>query len=468
MQRLIHSILAVYCTAGCSLIPISNMHVAYAAPWNEHGRLKVSENKRFLQHQNGTPFFYLGDTAWELFHRISREEAEKYLENRKQKGFTVIQAVGLAELKGLDEGNYYGDLPLIDKDPTKPNEKYWKHVDWVIDKAAEKGLYIGLLPTWGSHVNDQPVINVDNARAFGEWIGNRYKKKPNIIWILGGDRTGQTQDKDFRPIWRAVAKGIKIQDSNHLITYHPPAGTSSSTWFHDDSWLDFNMIQTGHSNRHNRGSYLFIESDYNRSPVKPTLDGEIRYEDHPIAWNPSNGYFRSDDVRQAAYWSVFAGGAGVTYGHHSIWQFYGSRSAQYPVSHPEDYWYNKLNSPASSQMRHLKNLILSRPFFSRVPDTSIIAGKNEEGASHMRATRGDGYAFVYFSLGQSQDIQMSKISGDIRCWWYDPRSGKAQEIGQFNNSGVIKFDAPGNTAPGNDWILVMDDISKGYGKPGMR
>src|SRR6188508_1861191 len=115
--------------------------------------LKISENKRFLVNESGKPFFYLGDTAWELFHRLNREETDKYLEDRAKKGFTVIQAVALAELNGLNDPNPYGQKPLIDNDPTKPDVKvgpqndYWDHVDYIVNKAEKLGLTIGFLPT---------------------------------------------------------------------------------------------------------------------------------------------------------------------------------------------------------------------------------------------------------------------------------------------------------------------------------
>jgi len=114
------------------------------------GDLKVAPNHRFLTYADGKPFFYLGDTAWELFHRLNREEAEEYLENRRAKGFTVIQAVVLAELDGLNTPNANGDKPLIDNDPARPNEAYFKHVDWIVATANRKGLYIGMLPTWAT------------------------------------------------------------------------------------------------------------------------------------------------------------------------------------------------------------------------------------------------------------------------------------------------------------------------------
>ena len=158
---------------------------AFAQNWKgpsvdlSHGKLKISANHHYLEFEDGTPFFYLGDTAWELFHRLNKTETEKYLEDRRSKGFTVIQAVVLAELNGLYDPNAEGDLPLIDQDPTKPNEAYFEHVDWVVDRAAEKGMFVALLPTWGDKWNLKwgvgPVVfTPHNALVFGEYIGNRY------------------------------------------------------------------------------------------------------------------------------------------------------------------------------------------------------------------------------------------------------------------------------------------------------
>ena len=107
--------------------------------------LRISENGRFIKKSNGTPFFYLGDTAWELFHRLDMQEAEYYLKNRADKGFTVIQAVILSELNGISVPNANGDLPLFNKDPKRPNEAYFKHVDAIVEKASSLGLVMGCL-----------------------------------------------------------------------------------------------------------------------------------------------------------------------------------------------------------------------------------------------------------------------------------------------------------------------------------
>jgi hypothetical protein len=152
-------------------------------------KLKITENRRYLQYENGKPFFYLGDTAWELFHRLNREEATQYLTNRAHKGFTVIQAVVLAQLGGLTVPNPYGDLPLVGGDPARPNEAYFRHADFIVNKAEELGMFVGMLPTWGSHwALGKAAFNPANARQYGRFLGARYKDKA-IIWILGGDRS---------------------------------------------------------------------------------------------------------------------------------------------------------------------------------------------------------------------------------------------------------------------------------------
>ena len=168
-------------------------------------RLRVSENHRFVVQEDGKPFFYLADTAWESFHRLNRKDAAEYLKIRASQGFTVVQAVALAEFDGLTEPNAYGKLALIGKDPTRPAVTpgskpgdaaaydYWDHVDYVVDEANRNGMYVGLLPTWGSWVvkdprKDESIFTAASAQAYGEFLGKRYGKK-GVIWILGGDRS---------------------------------------------------------------------------------------------------------------------------------------------------------------------------------------------------------------------------------------------------------------------------------------
>ena len=442
-------------------------------PWKgvsvdfNHGRLKVSENKRFLVFEDGTPFYYLGDTGWELFHRLNKDETEKYLENRRAKGFTVIQAVVLAELDGLNTPDAEGNKPLIDNDPLKPNEAYFTHVDWVIKKAEEKGIFIGLLPTWGDKVDKQwgigpAIFNKENGYKYGQWIGNRYKDFKNIIWINGGDRDGGGSNK---PIWEAIGEGIKSVDKNHLMTFHPWGERSSSEWFQESKWLDFNMCQTGHGQRSYAIYKRIIVRDYNLLPVKPCFDGEPRYEDHPVGWNPDVlGWFNDADIRQAMYWNLFSGSFGHTYGCHPIWQML--TPGREPVGLARHNWYDALDLPGAYDLIHARRLLESRPFLSRLPDQSLIIPAYFPETDYVVATRGDGYAFVYFPTGWTAEINLDLLGAEtINAWWFDPRKGEAKLIDKIPGKGIRKF-APPSGGRGNDWILVLDDSSKNFKTPG--
>jgi hypothetical protein len=377
--------------------------------------------------------------------------------------------VVLAELDGLNTPNVYGQRPLLDNDPAKPNEEYFRHVDYIVNKAEQKGIYIGMLPTWGDKVTKAwgkgPVVFANEylnaAEAYGRFLGRRYGDKPNIIWILGGDRVADNAEN----IWRAMAAAIRQADAGrHLMTYHPQGGRSSAEWFHEDSWLDFNMLQSGHG-RFDNPNYKSVTADYKRTPVKPCFDGEPRYEDHPVNWNPRNGWFAEFDVRQAAYWALFAGAFGHTYGCHDIWQMYAPGRG--PISSARNNWYDVLDLPGAWDMMHVRSLMESRPFLTRLPDQSLIAGDAGDGPEHIRATRGRDYAFIYLPYGQKFTAVMGRISGrKVTAWWFDPRTGLAEKIGTYPNAGTVEFDPPGEKARANDWVLVLDDADKDFAAPG--
>jgi hypothetical protein len=433
--------------------------------------LKVSDNHRFLTTSNGKPFFYMADTAWELFHRLNHEDAELYFTDRAGKHFNVIQACVLAEFGGLSVPNANGHLPLTNNDPAQPNEDYFKDVDWMVEKAASVGLYTGMLPTWGDKVDKKwgagpEIFNPQNAQAYGEFLGRRYKDKP-IIWIVGGDRPVENDNQ--RSIWRAMAEGLRKGDGGcHLMTYHASGLRSSSEWFANDSWLDFNMLQSGHAAR-DILDWGMIWNDYQKQPIKPTVNGEPNYEDHPINWTPDNGYFNDFDVRRQAYFAVFAGGCGHTYGCHDVWQFY--QDGREPISHARTQWKDALKLPGSSQMQYLKALVESRPYLSRVPDQSLLKSPEGKDGDHCQATRdaAGSYALIYIPHGKGVKIDLGKLSGPrLKAYWYDPREGGANPAGEFDNKGTAEFVPPTANKAGepNDWVLVLDDVSKQFGPPG--
>ena len=431
-------------------------------------RLKVSENHRYLMQEDGNPFFWLGDTGWLLFSKLSREEAEEYLDDRAAKGFNVIQVMVIHD---LDATNVYGDSALIEGDVGRPRVTegtsfgqptaydYWDHVDHIISLAAQKGLYMALVPVWGSNVRSGR-ISPEQAGRYASWLALRYARRTNIIWLNGGD----TRGAENNDIWNLIGHSIRENAPGQLITFHPFGRTSSSMWFSDAEWIDFNMFQSGHRRydqddtelAYGEDNWRYVRHDLQMEPVRPTLDGEPSYEGIPQGLHdPSQPYWDDDDVRRYAYWSVFAGACGFTYGHNAVMQMHkpGDVNPSYGV---REYWYEALDAKGASQMTHLKDLMLSRPYFERVPDQALIAAGQGERYDFLVATRGQDYALVYTWNGRDMEIRMGQIRGDqVHASWLNPRTGALTNIGDFRNSGVLKFDPPGAKENGNDWVLLL-------------
>ena len=448
------------------------VRVAAGPPADGRQALQVSEDKRFLVNADGRPFFYLADTAWELFHRLNREQARRYLKARSEQGFTVVQAVALAELDGLSAPNAYGALPLLDKDPARPaltpgsdparkgEYDYWDHVDYVVNEAAGLGLHVALLPTWGSWVNEYPIFDLASAKTYGQFLGKRYKDK-NVLWVLGGDRDPSSER--VRQIWRAMAAGIGQGAGGAgaaLISYHPGMEHSSAQWFHQDAWLDFNILQTGHCRGANE--WEKIAQTYALKPAKPVLNAEPIYEGHPVCFDAGNGYSDAADVRTRAYWSTFAGAFGHTYGHHAVWQMHDAGRGG--KNGPKVSWQDALSAPGAGQMRFLRRLITSRPMLERVPDQSLLQ-ETSAGAERVQATRGSDYAFVYSAAGKPFTVNLGRLGGRrLRAAWFDPRNGESALVGSFENVGARRF-VPPSRGRGQDWVLLLDSVDRAYPLP---
>ncbi|MDR3220058.1 MAG: glycoside hydrolase family 140 protein [Dysgonamonadaceae bacterium] len=438
----------------------------------DNGKLVVSSNHRFLQYENGKPFFWLGETAWLLPSRLNREEVGYFIGETAKNGFNVIQTSVLHSIPAM---NAYGHSALPKgfdfKDIDKEGEyNYWKHVDYIVEQAQSRGIYIGIVCVWGGSVK-AGRLTAENAQKYGVFLANRYKKYPNIIWIIGGDVRG-----DVKPeIWKLLAKTIKAIDPDHLMTYHPLGRTMSATWFNDESWLDFNMFQSGHRRYGQRfgdgdypieenteeDSWRFVERSLAVNPLKPVLDGEPSYEDIPQGLhNTSERYWQADDVRRYAYWSVFAGSAGHTFGHNSTMQMY--RPGYSPAYGAKKPWWDAVHDTGCQQMKYLKKLILAFPFFDRIPDQSVISGANGVQYERAIATRGNDYILVYNYTNRLMEIDLTKISGaKKKAWWYSPINGKIEYIGEFDN-GKHAFMQDSGYRAGNDWVLVVTDAKISY------
>lgn len=429
-------------------------------PW-ENGVLRVSDNQRYLC--NGEqPFFWLADTAWLLFQQCSLEETYVYLRNRRDKGFSVIQAVLLHNMEGAAANS----LAEAGKDVTDP--LFWEHCDKVVKMAEELGLYMGLLPAWGAMVKGG-VLNEENIEKYATFLADRYGNSPNVIWILGGDVRGNEGEAVFRK------EGLlfKKLTPDKLIGYHPFGRTSSSLWFHDEPWLDFNMFQSGHR-RYDQASlgawddnamkegffgednWKYVDRDHSHTLMKPTVDGEPSYEwilqglhvlDQP--------YWREWDVRRYAYWSVFEGAMGHTYGDNAIQQFYkdSSKPGAYGVKQT---WHDSMHHVGSEHMGHLKMLMESVDYQNGRPAEELLLSGQKERYERIAVFAGDDYLLAYDYLGAAFTVDLRQFSGKtVHAWWFDPVSGVSSYFGNLTGKAEAAVKPVARFTEDNDWVLVV-------------
>ncbi len=428
-------------------------------------RLKVSPDGRHFIDQAGKPFFYLGDTCWLLFQRLDRGEVEEYLKDRAAKGFTVIQAYVLRGLgKKHPDGNssLLGATPLIDRDPARPNEAFFKNVDYVVNRANELGLVMGLVTAKSWHVNKHPekVFDEKNAYAFGKFLGARYKDNA-VLWYPGGD---SPPGKD-EAVWVAMARGLKDGSGGaHLVSYHGQGRTSSSDWFHKADWLDFNSIQSGHGWA--APTYRRVSRDYGLKPAKPTVDMEPPYENHPTG--PKTPRIDSHQVRKGAYWAVLAGAAGHGYGALDLFWLYKDADGPFPRNGFR-HWRTALAYEGARQVGLMRHFFELRPWHRLVPDQSVLSSGQGEGEGHVRAARAEdgSFAVAYLPRGGKVGVRLDRLTGKrVKARWFDPRDGKWSEAGEFPGAGSREFAAL-SAGDRDDWVLVLDDAARGYptGRP---
>lgn len=446
-----------------------------AAPWS-HGPLRVSADGRHLQHRDGTPFFWLGDTVWLMPQKLNREQIKTYFENRRAKGFNVVQ---MCLVQFFHDKNVNGTRALVDEDLARLNETpgndpsnpaqydYWDHVDYIVETAAANGIYVGLTPMWRYSKKPAPAV----AGEFTGKLATRYAKRPNIIWINGGSARGG-DDLEF---WNAAGAAFKKHAPDHLVTFHPFGRMQSSTWFHDQPWLDVNMFVSGHrrydqdtqGKAYGEANWRYVLEDLARTPRKPTIDGEASYENTPQGLHDATQpYWTAADVRRYAWWSVFAGAAGHVYGENSVRQLYLPTDRK-GESGAKGFFAERLESEGATQMKHLKNFILSRPVTGRSSDQSLVAGDEGEKHDRILVTRGNGWIAAYNYTGRDFAMKLNGSAGArVKASWFNPRTGEVTAAGTHAGSGSVTFNPPGERSPGNDWVLVLDDASKTFNLPG--
>jgi Protein of unknown function (DUF4038)/Concanavalin A-like lectin/glucanases superfamily/Putative collagen-binding domain of a collagenase/Bacterial Ig domain len=420
--------------------------------------LTKSPNGRYLVDQNNVPYLMVGDSPQALIVNISEADAEMYFADRQAHGFNTLWINLLSTYTGTRPlgSTLDGIVPFTatlsstsSYDLGTPNEAYFAHVDRILGLAANHGLQVLLDPIETSVLLPTILDNgATRCRAYGRYLGNRYKNVPNIVWMSGNDfQTWQDAASDADV--RAVALGILDNDTNHLHTvelnYLASSSLDDSTW---TSILGLNATYTYYP------SYSRLLQDYARSAFLPNFLVEANYEFEALQGPMTTAAI----LRKQEYWAMTSGAAGQLYGNHYTWPFSSG-------------WKSYLDTPGAIQMGYLVALFAPRAWYDLVPDTThalVTAGYGTSSASgyvsdnnYATAARTpDGsLAIVYTPILRTLTVDMSKLGGVTVSRWYDPSNGAYVAIAgsPFPNTGNRTFTPPGNNGDGDGgWVLLLE------------
>lgn len=448
--------------------------------------LKTIKGSRFFW-QGNRPFFWLGDTAWLAAEKLTREEIDTYLLNRKEKGFRVIQTVAIHHFPAV---NYYGRNAFTDNNPELPDtegqDSYWSVLDYMIEKADSLGIYIALLPHWG---NLSEQISMESMEKYVRFLAQRYGKYNNLLWVTGGDIRGDQKPE----YWRKMGTLLKNLCPEQLVTFHPFGRTSSLDYFGEEEWLDFHMFQSGHrrydqrklgswddSNKdryYGEDNWQYVKDGQKLNRKLPILDGEPSYEHIPQGLHDGNQPFWSpEQVRRYGWWSVLSGAAGFTYGHNSIMQFYdGTGSGDFSVKYS---WQDALHAPGAASVCRMSGIM--QEIFDEIAEDAVrnqqapaeamekncyscesllcgsSAWKENMQEERIMAYAAGNYLLCYSYTGR--EICINPMS-DCIAWWIDPSDGTISRIGKIRNTEEgMKFTAPQGDFQHKDWALLLKKL----------
>ncbi|MGV2829114.1 apiosidase-like domain-containing protein [Myxosarcina sp. GI1(2024)] len=401
-------------------------------------KLKIDSSKRFLVRADDSPFVWIGDTFWK-FSKLSREQRLQLLDDRKSKGFNVVMVRVGTGTKGEPAG-FTGNL--------EPIESHFQELDHLVAAANERGMYIAIATGWWYIVRD---FDAEALYKFGKFIGDRYKNNDNIIWLGAGESGShhRKQELAFSKL-KSLIRGIRDGDTgNKLLTVHADyqRGTSLSD---TNELVDFKNWQTSQwccpddlprQDVRNWTVWEAIAYDYEQLPTKPTFDGEAWFENTNLGGGaPAKPY----NIRRRAYFTIFAGGFGHSYGGSGIWDVTSNFS-------------QALQYEGATQIGYLSQLLhaLGNDFLKLRPAQSmVISGQSSDYDRHIQATSAnDGsYALVYTAGTSNFALDLSQFRTEsISAMWFNPRTKELSERNRVGRSSLVNFTTPEN----GDWVLVL-------------
>lgn len=419
-----------------------------------HGELRLSGNKRYIEHTDGTPFFWLADTVWcgPLFADL--DDWNIFLKDRVEKEFTAIQFV-LTQWR-MTRTDAAGNPAFTGKEKVAVNVAFFQRMDKYVDAINDAGLLAVPVLLWAIRGEENPgyFLPEDQKIVLAEYMIARYGAH-QVIWFLGGDGNYSGGRAET---WKRIGRAVFNQDQHRLATQHVRGKSWIGKEFRNEPWFSFIGYQSGHGD--DEGTFRWLNqgppaTEWNNKPGLPVINTEPNYEAH-------NGYthrkvHNDHSVRRAAYWSLLVSPtAGVTYGGQGIWGWH--TKVQVPAAHNSaglgSPWHIAKDLPGALSMKYLHQFFKSIEWWRLIPEQELLAEQpGKEDASKFIAaakSKADDLLVVYLPEGGPVTVKTDSLKKGLAARWYHPRTGGWLDAGK-----VAKPRQTFKTADKNDWILLI-------------
>ncbi len=423
-----------------------------------HGPVVIANDGVHLVHADGTPFFWLGDTAWNGPLWSSAEDWNFYINHRVAQGFTAVQWV-VGQWRGAPEGDSHKQRVYGGVDRIAINLDFFKRIEERHDALGHAGVLSVPIMFWAINRGPEDAVNPGvslpekEAILLGRYLAARWNADP-VVWVLNGDGDYQ---KEKAARWRMIGRGVFQEIWHAPVAIHPGGLLWVMDGFPDESWLSISGYQSGHSDTEANSRWITMgpaATYWKRDRARASLSLEAPYESPAReGLTPAPDYV----TRRNHYWSILnAPIVGVTYGASGVWSWSdGVKPVPGHGNRVPAAWRTVLDLPAAKQMIHLIRFFESLDFQRLRPEPQVLARQpgTEAVTRFISAaqTSDKALAVLYTPVDRTVSVNVAALPPGVTGEWFNPRTG-ARSPATGNLAGdTLDFSTP----EVGDWLLVL-------------
>jgi hypothetical protein len=421
--------------------------------------VRVAPGRTFLEHADGTPFFWLADTGWNAALHSTPGEWRQYIKERVRQRFTAVQWVA-TQWRASPQGDRLNEPAFTGRDAIAVNPSFFQRLDAKVDALNQAGLLSVPVMLWAIGSGTTPAVNPgfslpeDQAIRLAQYQVARWQGN-DVVWFLpgDGDYRGERAEK-----WKRIGRAVFGEGRHAPVTLHPGGMHWVLGEFQNEPWVDIHGYQSGHGDDEKTLRWMTEgppATDWKVAPVRPFINLEPPYEGH-LAYQ-SRQLISPHTVRRAVYWSLLnAPTAGVSYGGHGVWGW--DDGTRTPTDHPNtgipQPWQKAMLMPGAEQMRHVADFFTSIDFWRLRPAPQALA----EQPGTVAASR-----FVAAAASETGDT-LVVYTPEVRtialnaqavpqgpAVWLNPRTGARASAAGVRSGSEVRFEASGE----GDWLLLV-------------